>query len=364
VTNGTGKLTLTIADANSNVLAQTSTYIQLVDIKQMYERWTVGENPSVAPLSVARLATNDLPAAAPWPFRYSQPGDASTPYILLVHGYNMATWEKERYAENAFKRLYWQGYQGRFGAFNWPTADFALEFGTSELQAWYSAQGLLNKLNDLNNQYPGHVYLAAHSLGNVVAGEALRLASNQVVNTYVAMQGAVAAHAYDPDTTDHTLVDDSGTPNCYAHYWTNGAPCYFNATAGAGTYVNFCNPNDWALGGPWILFQNEKRTLYPGYTFTAPNSYSKLNYLSQDTPLYFPADTYELFNCIIQARCFALGAQTSVGGVFVNNQIELDADPYYFGTTHIYHSGEFRSDNAHRWQFWNRILIKMGLKEE
>ena len=28
---------------------------------------------------------------------------------------------KDRFAETAFKRLYWQGYQGRFGSFRWPT---------------------------------------------------------------------------------------------------------------------------------------------------------------------------------------------------------------------------------------------------
>ena len=33
----------------------------------------------------------------------------------------MESWEKDRFAESAFKRLYWQGYQGRFGVFRWPT---------------------------------------------------------------------------------------------------------------------------------------------------------------------------------------------------------------------------------------------------
>ena len=55
------------------------------------------------------------------PFRYANPGNANTPYILFVHGWNMETWEKDRFAETAFKRLYWQGYQGRFGEFRWPT---------------------------------------------------------------------------------------------------------------------------------------------------------------------------------------------------------------------------------------------------
>ncbi len=367
VSNGTGGLNLTIADGNGNVLAQSTAYIQIVDIKQMYERYTVGDNSSVPPTNTASLVTEGLPAGMS-AFQYTLPTDPSTPYILLVHGYNMAVWEKDRYAETAFKRLYWLGYQGRFGAFNWPTAEHALQFGSSEMQAWLSAQGLLKKLNDLNAEYPGHVYLAAHSLGNVVAGEALLLATNQVVNTYVAMQGAVSAHAYDPTTTAYTIpvLDDGGEPDCYAHYWTNGAPCYFNTTAGAGTYVNFFNTNDWALRVAWLGFQDSKPTLYPSYLYIPPGSYFKNLGL---TELYFPDNRYEIFNAIIQARSYAIGMQANVGGAFMAgtnyNQVPLPSvwppdDGGY--TAHVWHSAEFRSDNAQRWQFWNQVLVKMKLK--
>jgi len=84
--------------------------------------------------------------------------------------------------------------------------------------------------------------------------------------------------------------------------------------------------------------------------------------------LFFPTNTYELFARVIQARSFALGAQVNVGGAFLTgtnyNQVELDADPYDFGPQHIYHSGEFRSDNAQRWQFWNQVLVKTKLKSQ
>ena len=29
--------------------------------------------------------------------------------------------EKDQFAETAYKRLFWQGYRGRFGVFEWPT---------------------------------------------------------------------------------------------------------------------------------------------------------------------------------------------------------------------------------------------------
>jgi hypothetical protein len=366
VSNGTGGLRLTIADGSGNVLAQNTAYIQIEDIKNMYERWTVGDNPNLVPTTNAVLSTEGLPDGSS-AFQYASPIDTNTPYILLVHGYNLAPWEKDRFAETEYKRLYWQGYQGRFGAFNWPTATHFIEFGASESQSWLSAQGLLNKLTDLNMEYPGHVYLTVHSLGNVAAGEALRLAgTNQVVNTYVAMQAAVSAHTYDPTTPEYTVppVDDAGAPDCYAYYWTNDAPCYFNTSAGAVSYVNFFNGGDFALSYAWLSFQDLKPSLHPGYLYDdSPSRYYK-NFGA--TELYFPANTYELFSDLIQSRSYALGEEENVGGQFkvgsTYNQVELDAAPYDFGTEHIYHSGEFRSDTPQMWQFWNQVLIQMNLK--
>ena len=122
VESGSGGLNLTIADANSNVLAQTSVDIKIQDIKQMYERWTVGDNSKIAPTNVAHLAGEDLPPqVVPFQYGYNSVSDTNTPYILHVHGSNMKLWEKDRYAETMYKRLYWQGYQGRFGSFRWPS---------------------------------------------------------------------------------------------------------------------------------------------------------------------------------------------------------------------------------------------------
>ena len=382
VAPGNGKLTLTITDATgTNVLAQTSTYIQLVDIKQMYERWTVGDDPSQPPAVTAQIATNDLPSGVIWPFRYANPGNANIPYILLVHGWNLETWAKDReLAETAFKRLYWQGYQGRFGTFRWPT-DYGITgtltailnsktFDNSEFRAWESATGLLHLLTRLNIQYPGQVYLMAHSHGNVVAGEALRLAgTNQVVNTYVAMQAAVPAHCYDPTATSRALNStgfdlDSGTSNRYAIYYTSGATNYFNGSAGAGTCVNFYNTQDWALTQAWEPDQDTKPDTDYSWTTNGVESYAYIGGFSTQH-LYFPQDTYQIFSYIIEARCYALGAQPDMGGVFkkagATQQVNLGALPYSFGSQHIYHSGEFRSDNAQRWQFWQQFLLSTKL---
>jgi pimeloyl-ACP methyl ester carboxylesterase len=375
---GSAKIDLQILNANQNVVADSPVYLQIKDIKNMYERWAVGDAPTIAPRSVAILDGSDFtnpPAAA---FQYSVTGDTNTPYILFVHGWNMERWEKDRYAETSFKRLYWQGYQGRFGIFRWPTDNNFGDIGSgsrntplndpknydrSESTAWNAGTGLKIFLTTLNSQYPENVYLLAHSMGNIVAGEALKQAgASQLVNTYVAMQGAVPSHAYDSATPVRVLgpggIQDSGTPNRYAQYPTNGAPCYFNGSAGAGVYVNFFNTNDYALD-KWQIDQNLKPDVGYGYSISKDRFYKGI---ITGTPIFFPADTYEIFSYCDEARCFAVGAQTSVGGVFFGNQVNLqttwplDTHPNGGYKDHVWHSAEFRSDFSSRAICWGKII--------
>jgi hypothetical protein len=369
-------LDLTITDGSGNLLAQSSQYIQITDIKNMYERWTVGDVAGVPPENIAVLAGDNLPQGTTVPFQYSYDPDYDTndTYILSVHGYNVAQWEIDARANTAFKRLYWQGYQGRFGSFRWPCRSNPLIFDADELTSWESGTGLYHLLVSLNAKYPGQVYLFAHSLGNVAAGQALQMAgSTPLVNTYIAAQGAVSAHTYDPTTTNRPGTFT--TPDCYAQYWTNGAPCYFNGVAGAGRYINFFNTNDWAFTIPWPVDQNTKPdqpwkilSPYQAYACVGTNFYSVDIGIWGDTYslLSFPTNTFPIFAFCDQSRSLALGEQQNVAGVFkvgvTYQQIELDNPPYNFGPKHIYHSGEFRSDNMQRWQFWNQVLQSYRLK--
>lgn len=365
VSNGTGVLTLTISQG-TNTLAQTSAHIQIQDIKRLYERWTVGDDPDTAPKNLAYLAREGDAPGVP-PFQYSVPPAVSTPYILLVHGFNLEVWDKDRFAEAAFKRLYWQGYQGRFGQFRWPTTQQHIynpgAFDKSEINSWSSGVGLLNLLVNLNKWYPTNVYLMAHSHGTVAAGEALRLAgTNQVANTYITMQAALDSHTYDSTTPMMPISFD--TPDRYGAYYINGAACYFNGVGGAGNYINFFNPYDMVVGAIWQSDQVLKPDV--GYSYhSSDDSWWDVG-LILASQLRFPQNTYTIFSYCDQAHGFALGSQNNVGGPFrsgvMYNQIELDLPPYNFGAQHIYHSAEFRSDNPHRWQFWNQVLFQMGLK--
>jgi hypothetical protein len=363
VNRGSGQLVISIYknDGVTKVAESQPLCLKLQDVKEMYQRWTVGNNPNSPPAKRASLVTS------PYSYDFSIPAESN--YILFVHGWNLAPWERDAFAETAFKRLYWQGYKGRFGAFQWPTgygfgswktvATDPDNYDNSESNAWASATGLVTLLGGLNSQFPGQVYLMAHSMGNVVAGEALKLAgANQVVNTYIAMQGAVPAHCYDPIADFRTvrLLLESGTPDRYANYPTNNGPCYFNGTAGAGSYINFYNANDWALAANhWQLDQDLK----PDREY----SYDGTDFSTESRILGLPQDTYEIFAYCDEARCYALGAQANVGGVFLPDQaIDLNASPYNFGSEHNGHSAQFNSDNMERYLFWEQLLVSMNLK--
>lgn len=120
----------------------------------------------------------------------------------------MQTWERRAFAETAFKRLYWQGWNGRFALFSWPTeyvrdgilwqAVDPQNYDRSEFQARRSGAVTLSiVLNGLRNNFQADkICLMAHSMGNVVLSEALRLRRTQAATTYFAMQSAEVSGAY------------------------------------------------------------------------------------------------------------------------------------------------------------------------
>jgi hypothetical protein len=389
VSNGTGALTLTIAQGGTNTLAQTTAYIQIQDIKQMYERWTIGDSPSKPPTNTAYIAKEDLQPFST-AFEYGLSDSADTSYILFVHGWNMKRWEKDRFAESAFKRLYWQGYQGRFGLFRWPT-DNGFEgnlwdvltdshnYDNSELTACKSATGLLNKLNDLSSKYPGHVYLLAHSMGNVVAGEALRLAgSNQIVNTYIASQAAVPAHVYDSTSTN--LIDFTHKHPSYPFNPANFGPTtpniYGNWLAGnsaaAGRRINFYNANDFALSpDAWCFNQELKPDDFLGgyYTyFGSTNDPAPWNHFAfvpvGSGPINLDivtkiGDRYEAMAYAAESRSKAFGATAGVTGLSGSLNLmtiwPTDTTGHNYAD-HLWHSAQFRTDTTQQWGYWRSLL--------
>ncbi len=304
---GAGELAVRVT-LGAKVIGEASVFLDLRDVKELYERWTVGEPPDwqgAEPATSCTLFGGGLPAGVP---ATAFLGGTNQPYILFVHGWNMSPDDKDFFAETAFKRLYWQGYSNRFGAFRWPTAydqgdTFTAtadlnHFNRSEMYAWKAGEPLRQLLVSLNQRYPGKTYLLAHSMGNVVAGEALALnaekfGGGQIVNAYVASQAAVSLHAYNGSNANSAFMlnfqrpdlvilapamapyfdqfgkqiaygvfdFDTKTPNLYRDWLaTNKVSC--------ARRVNFYNANDNALSpGLWELNQLFKPGL--GYRYVS-----------------------------------------------------------------------------------------------
>lgn len=145
--------------------------------------------------------------------------DSDRHYTLLVHGWRMRDAEKVQFADTTFKRLYWSGYKGSFGALMWPTgwhekpawlygtdqAFYVLanqqNYGNSESVARRVGIALHDWLATLSGY--SNVHVMAHSMGNVVVSEALRhyVGQGALVNSYVAMEAAEVAGSYDQGTS-------------------------------------------------------------------------------------------------------------------------------------------------------------------
>jgi hypothetical protein len=343
-------------------------WLDLQKPKEFIERWSAGDGDADTPvLPVVRQSGNSGTFAPPTT-------DAEKDYVLYVHGYNMQEFEKQRWIETTYKRLYHLSYKGRVAGFTWPCAQSFLPFDDSEVRAWEAGAQLKNLLSALKGG-GFRVHILAHSQGNIVVAEALRqwkAAGNTspLISTYIASQAAIAAHCYDPAAPlipgfAGSLSDD-GTPNVYLNYPPTSAP-YLGTAATSGTaarFRNFQNPGDWALTGNSInplsydfkpIWQAGQR-LKPdfGYGWASTTGFYKAPWIPGVTDYHFPDDRFKIFAYCAEGRSLALGS-TETDGVFAGPDTNLSG-AFGYGLEHKWHSGQFRSYLAVRYPYWIAVL--------
>jgi len=113
---------------------------------------------------------------------FDPPADEESKALVFVHGWDMTMDDYHSFSETMFKRLWHQGYRGRFCAFRWPTISGGLmdHYNTSEHRAWKYGPALAAYVASQPGHYPKNI--AAHSMGNIVAGAALL--SGMAINNY------------------------------------------------------------------------------------------------------------------------------------------------------------------------------------
>ncbi|HEX8520724.1 MAG TPA: alpha/beta hydrolase [Tepidisphaeraceae bacterium] len=249
----------------------------------------------------------------------------SDQYFMFVHGWRMQEWERVAFAETAFKRMYWSGYKGQFGMFDWPTqwieaaSKDAGNFDRSEFIAWNSAQALFSTLRSVRST--STVSVMAHSMGNIVLSEALyknRLSQNPLVNAAIMSQAALSSHYFGSSTNELPSIYRTGVDADFAReianhvrlratnhsvpYWTEYkgfrpygqdidaiggiTPRFRNIGSAAEKVLNYYNPDDFALAG-WRYGQAFKPAQEWSNLLTALRVKDMINLGNVDIPVAF-----------------------------------------------------------------------------
>src|SRR5204862_6151293 len=213
---GEGELTVVFLDANGNEIAEGgSVWLDLKNIKKMYERASATPDP-LTPLPYQSASStfdesdiNYSPDVSP---RFEQPEDETPQCLVFAHGWAMSYDDSINFSETMFKRLWWQGFKGRFAAFRWATQTSFDSYNTSEWLAWKYGKSLVNYVeNYLKHQIPNYtINVAAHSMGNVVTGSALR--RGMTINTYMLMEAAIPSGCYNDSVNNYVrFINAEGT---------------------------------------------------------------------------------------------------------------------------------------------------------
>ena len=306
------------------------------------------------------------------------------PYILVVHGFNVSAQEKKDWAATVFKRLWWLGYRGRVGMFQWNCSELGLGvvvnydvYDESDKKAWEAGRTLATLLTELKDTGKCKVHVLAHSQGNVVTGSALRQLTDQKVETYIASQAAISLSCYKASKAEDCYHDKTGIKDVRSEYpgWGDSEkPFLEGALDNATKRYNYYNPKDYALVSSWqfswmdnnehrpdIYYWHDKDRVQAAPAGCKP-SHFYYRTLSVVRDLFFPldasqtaeplADTYEIFTMASPAWLGPLGAtDTRVGNFESSNLQELG-----YNDKHYSHSRQFLSNFYAEKPYWSQVL--------
>ncbi len=388
---GSGRLTLTISQGGTNTIAQTSAWFDFHDITDFCEWGLVTNVLEEWPDMVQTNLTSGFRVLSS---AKVNSGDAKQ-LAVFIHGWRMGAWDWFNFSSTMFKRLWWQGYQGRFAALRWPTRNANTElfpqmgyitYNRSERIAFKSGTGAAAYLNDLRSRLPDYTISGcAHSMGGIVTMETLKelaAAGQQPVDNWVLMQAAVPAQCFDPNVPSHQFFLNVEavlpTPDTYRSYATG----ITNALRPGGRISNFFNTNDFALS-TWEINQSFNNANLRGYGLTTikPNSFlgystdGANSHLSTNSwnlsfwstiyggyylhgPTRAVTNALELMPFVSRPRSLAVGAVPSVHGQVSG---EFNLSTLGFGSSPGDHSGEFNRNvqEAPVWPFYSQLRTNL-----
>ena len=266
---GKGELIMTInKSAGVQIGEVPGVWLDLKNIKKMYQRGTAQPDGIPAPHS-----SPTGPFAGPT-YVLSDPlfeNDSAEEKkaVVFVHGWSMTYDAYRNSSETMFKRLWHQGFKGRFCSFRWdPLVGsearlYAGEYNRSEHRAFLYGQALRQFVESIKEGIPA-ISLLGHSMGNIVCGSALQ--QGLTVQNYLLLEGAVPAGCY-----DESGGDGAGGVNGYDRFWeeeedrptpdyhavNKGYRGFLTSISSNAQLVNFHNRLDFALatGTKFFFFE-------------------------------------------------------------------------------------------------------------
>jgi len=367
---GSGELVLTVKQ-NGQTIAQTSAWLDLRDIKSMYQRVRVTpRDPNGIPSPWTSTTTFDENSASVETDGdgdgFNPPTDEEKTVTVFVHGSNLSVPAAIENAETMFKRLYWQGYRGRFALFYWNTLvgpwDGAIpaHYNYNEFRAFKYGQALKKYVeNDLPANYVKNV--VGHSMGNMVIASALYPRGStpgMTCRNVILMQAAVPASCFDPEAVAlaelASLENPQQTPDDFANQWGYRGLVATNINA---TLYNIYNAQDYALGW-WIT--NQKMTkpedlLHPIprfaylYRWSSAAGGSLWNWVIDPDLAYVlgdqirtVTDPQESIAFLARSRTEAVGRVATGGSINITRNFDVgESSSTGLGRERPDHSGEF-----------------------
>jgi hypothetical protein len=367
VAEGKGKIEMVFLKGTEEIGFGCSLYLDLKNVRKMYHRGRVDWPESLRapydytfgtyPINPTIEFTTDVDEN---PFEPAY--DEAKQSFIWVYGWipqgeDGYTEAKHIIGDTMFKRMWHSGFKGRFCSFRWPTIKIGFTgYNESEYRAYKCGRALRDYVNSLPHDYLN--YLAAHSLGNACASEALK--QGLEVENYIIMQGAVPASMYDTDTLLDANWDfvtaDTASELGYRGYFT-GIEDSVN-----GSIINYFNPLDVANEG-WEFnnrhFRPQKYLLGPWYDYDPSAAIGRRLSLTFKISLgRYITDPHEAMGFVVNSQSWNIGYENrTAGAVDSLRSVNLNA-AYGFGSAH---GAQFdRSIQVLR-EFYNQLLFDINL---
>lgn len=336
---GRGALRASIMSEDQTVAISNPLHFEIRHVKTFYQRiqttWPKNikkPNSYIRQPPIPQLDWQPDPMDHPFQAAWNEGDD----WIIWIHGWVNQT--KDRYpratthaTETVFKRLWHQGFRGRFVLYRWPTLknDKGEGLQHSEYRGYKSAPSLMDYIDTIPKDKRIHV--TAHSLGNVVLMESIKLGLS--ASDAIFQCSAIPAECLDP-SEELTLskLEKAKTPTHAGEFGYRG----YVENSNTRIYSLF-NPNDFTFFG-WNIVQKDLKPsggIIDGYKYRPWLPEGKRIRLR--TWWLFSRsvkDPHEAMAFASKSRSHALGAEARVKGL-VHEAFNLDKNPHNFGTGHV-----------------------------